>query len=418
MVIADVLEPKSRIAVEPVSPRFIRSLPHPDRSASFPVVEFTPDNRLVVSGYPSGIIQVFDPAKGVELRRIDAPRGYRGSFNYVRLSPAGDRFFFALDNSKFNPVQQGERKTFFREYTGEIRLYDLQTGKLATTLNVTPRRGVMAMALSPDARRIATMEYSSGRSEDFDKLRALYAWDVAKRTVVKLRDGYGDPFFSADGNTVYVTVTDYRTHSTSVYVHDAATGNELAQRHLGTGSWSFRPSPDGKYIAAAMVDDQKRQGIVQLLDPVKLSPLATVTADVPAEIKGLGFLHFTPDGKRLIAAGQATVFLWDVSHRKLLKRWKLDTPGRVWRVALDRAGERLAATTWFVPPELQGARDEALTPRDFPQPVVYLIDLENENKPERIVCPHGYWGQPSFSPDGKLLAVGGAGAVHLFDVSR
>jgi hypothetical protein len=31
--------------------------------------------------------------------------------------------------------------------------------------------------------------------------------------------------------------------------------------------------------------------------------------------------------------------------------------------------------------------------------------------------PHGHMGGLASSPDGKLLAAGGAGAVHLFDMS-
>jgi hypothetical protein len=49
---------------------------------------------------------------------------------------------------------------------------------------------------------------------------------------------------------------------------------------------------------------------------------------------------------------------------------------------------------------------------------VYLFDLDKEGPAEEIICPHGWSGGVAFSADGKTLAVGGAGAVHLFDVSR
>jgi len=58
-------------------------------------------------------------------------------------------------------------------------------------------------------------------------------------------------------------------------------------------------------------------------------------------------------------------------------------------------------------------------PRDLPQPRVYLFDLTKATaQPENIVCPHGWLGGLAFSPDGKLLAVGSAGATHLFDMGR
>jgi hypothetical protein len=35
-----------------------------------------------------------------------------------------------------------------------------------------------------------------------------------------------------------------------------------------------------------------------------------------------------------------------------------------------------------------------------------------------LIAPHGYVGGLAFSPDGKKLAFGGAGAVHLFDLTK
>jgi hypothetical protein len=55
----------------------------------------------------------------------------------------------------------------------------------------------------------------------------------------------------------------------------------------------------------------------------------------------------------------------------------------------------------------------------MPQPRVYMFDLANVGaEPETIICPHGYVGGLAFAPDGRTLAVGGAGAVHLFDMTE
>jgi hypothetical protein len=58
-------------------------------------------------------------------------------------------------------------------------------------------------------------------------------------------------------------------------------------------------------------------------------------------------------------------------------------------------------------------------PRELPQPRVYMFDLTKAAaEPEIMVCPHGNRGGLAFSPDGKMLAVGSAGATHLFDLAR
>jgi hypothetical protein len=69
-----------------------------------------------------------------------------------------------------------------------------------------------------------------------------------------------------------------------------------------------------------------------------------------------------------------------------------------------------------IDPELEAAREP--DPEDLPQPRVSLLDLTGNSAPRVLVAPHGYTGSLAFSPDGRLLAFGGAGAVHLFDVTR
>ena len=128
-------------------------------------------------------------------------------------------------------------------------------------------------------------------------------------------------------------------------------------------------------------------------------------------------MTFSPDGRRLAAVAKKTVYIWDVGTRRLVRSWPLEFEGGIYRFAFDADGSRLAAYTWYLPPELREARSESIAPEDYPQPIVFLIDTAKGGA-ERIVCPHGWLGAIAFSPDGHWLAVGGAGATHLFDVAR
>ena len=165
------------------------------------------------------------------------------------------------------------------------------------------------------------------------------------------------------------------------------------------------------------MDSQTKKPIVRLYDPITLAPQNDLAVDELEKEPGFTYPTFSPDGRRIAAIANSTVYLWDLGARKLVKSWPVETGSRVSRLLFDPAGRRLAASTWRIPPELQSIRSEAISPQDYPQPKIFLIDVDAD-KPETIVCPHGWWGRPAFSPDGKLLAIGGAGATHLFDVGR
>src|SRR5207244_591877 len=143
------------------------------------------------------------------------------------------------------------KKTYFRRYSGETRIYDLSTGVQKESLKVEPRRGVGSLAISPDGKKIATLEFTSGRTEDFESHRAIYLWDVTTRKGVKLRDGYGDLRFSPDGKTVFVTVNDTTKRTGAMYAYSIETGKQVGNLERKAGLWPWLLfSPDGSKGAA------------------------------------------------------------------------------------------------------------------------------------------------------------------------
>jgi WD40 repeat protein len=57
-------------------------------------------------------------------------------------------------------------------------------------------------------------------------------------------------------------------------------------------------------------------------------------------------------------------------------------------------------------------------PEEFGQPRVTLFNLVGDTPPRVLIAPRGHVGRLAFSPDGRVLAFGSAGAVHLFDLTK
>jgi len=57
-------------------------------------------------------------------------------------------------------------------------------------------------------------------------------------------------------------------------------------------------------------------------------------------------------------------------------------------------------------------------PQDRPQPRISLIDIAGDAPPRFLVAPHSFAGALAFSRDGRTLAFGGSGAIHLFYLGR
>jgi hypothetical protein len=400
----------------PVSPRLIRSLPHPDRTASVWRVSFTPRGELLTAGYPSGVVQLWDPASGKELRRIDSPRGYRGGADYA-LTPADfSMLYVPIEGRKVIRDSTDPKKPFRIEYDGRVLVWDLRTGKECPAIMPKPGRGVVAANLSPDGTRLITIErggYASGSEPPADLVRmyeigGVRSWDLG--------EGYRQAAFSADSKRIYLAQVDRTGDKNSELLVLDREGKKLATlaRVKGLGlTWPVL-SPDGKRL---VIEASKRR----INEPASLKVFDLASGKEIASFASGGdfpFLvpAFSPDS-RLLAAGDynGQVTIWDIEKKTIVRKHRFEGKSPGLAVAFSPDGKRLAVPV-RVKTEDDGARDP--DPLDVPQPRVYMFDLTKDGPPEEIVCPHGWTGGVSFSADGKTLAVGGAGAVNLFDMTR
>ncbi len=220
---------------------------------------------------------------------------------------------------------------------GEVRGYDLATGKPVRSFRVEESRGVRWAAFAPDGKTLATGEYDGmvklrepATGKVVAKLEAhpegvqclkftrdgktlatcgkdqkVKIWDVATRKARATMNGHGGPVYcldiSGDDKTLVTGGND-----TAPLLWNVATGE---QEGTLPGNQSavevVRFSPDGKLLAVGGWDS-----VVHIWE--------TATDTRIKVLKNFGggvySLAFTPDGKRLLAGtGTGRLGIWDVA---------------------------------------------------------------------------------------------------------
>lgn len=412
-----VTKPRTDFKLEPVAPQLVRTLVHPDRKASTGEIRFSPDgSKLMVAGYPSGVVQVFDVATGKELRRINTPPGGRSSLDYTAPDPEWKMLYVAIESRKAERQQKDGRTVVVPKYTGEVRLFDLTTGEEKPSLRREGNGAVANVKMSPDGKTLIAVENNSGIKENGERFitTGAYEWDLAKRTSRKLWDGYRQEIKSADGRWIATPFTDYEKLSTSLKVKDTKADKEtvlVESDKKATGYVVF--SPDSRYLAANINGfgrDAARE--------VKVWDMSTLKeVQIPAIQGGVLHLTFSPDGAYLAA--------WDLKAGTRListKTWKdhplpgKDAKDRFTWYAFSPDSKRLAIVATRYPEETDYQRDP--DPLDFVQSRVYLYDLAKPETPKVFVCPQGFMTKLEFDPKGRRLAAAATGGVWVFDLEK
>ena len=415
-----ILPVKPRPKVEPVAPNLIASLVHPDRRASVWGLKFSPDGeRLFAMGYPSGIVQIWDPASKKEIRRIDTPRGYRSFAYYALLTPDWKTLYVPVQKSTVKPFKQDGKRKSRIEYCGKIRVWDVNSGKEREPLWSYADGAPGYTKLAPDGRHLVCIEHASFDAPENDEKTVTVVWDLKAKKKWKLCEGDVYPFFSPDGKKAAITTEKFK--KSTVVLLDIATGKQLATldcpekgRFFSLGSFSS----DGKLLAARIGGKKGNPLEVWFLDSTTLKILSKLSGKGAPDQSWGGSGIFTPDAKRYVAFDKAgDVLLWDFGKHNLVRSLSLGIQSGNQELAISPDGKTFAIG-WMPKYDSEGIREPDPDPGDFPQPRVTLVDLAGNNPPRLLVAPHGFVGDLVFSPDGKTLAFGSSGAVHLFDLTK
>jgi WD40 repeat protein len=410
-----VTQPKAIAKAEPVSARYIRSLIHPDHHANLMKVQYSSDGRkLFMAGYPSGLLQFWDLTTGKEIRRIETPPGYRGSADYTELPSDWSTVYVPVEKRKVVRFEKNGQQEIRFDYDGAVLVYDVGSGQSRPSLKPAAGHSVFMAYGSPDGRRLVAVERLSYQRGE-QKKDIVVLWDTQTAKSKRLGEGFAMASFTPDSRQFALAFGHHDPAGGGLKLFDAE-GTELADltKVKGEGFTWPKFSPDGHLLAV-----EQSKGLIN--QPATLRIWNLQTKKEVASFKSGGAFPFSQftfsrDSKRLAATDyQGGVYLWDLSGNQPILEKRFGEGIRVYSIEFSPDGKRLVVLSQ---PKWSREDFPDPDPKDLPQPRVYLFDLTATNAdPEVLNCPHGYLGGLAFSPDGKTLAAGGAGATHLFDMT-
>jgi WD40 repeat protein len=423
-----VVVSKSRFTLDEISSRLKQTLVHPNKEAVLAGVRFSPDGRRLIAGdNPGGVVQLWDVESGSQLTKIETGQGYRSSGRYFFLSPDWKTIFASRVKRKVTRIEKEGGQWHRWEFESDVRAWDLATGDLRDTFQQDPVRGIRWMALSPDGLTCMLGEELPGEVEG-TLPTAGSLLDIKSRQFRQL-PGRLSPtaVFSPDSRTIAIDEHGDDSHTAAVKLFDVPTVSVIRSLpmtdNFATFGWAqFSPNSE---LLVTTHQVLPREGVwKEWTDHLRIWDLKTGSEvwsfDLEEKETGFGSLVFSPDGRTLAATlwhgAKSQLFLFGVSEKRLAHRVTLGEKAITRDPVFSPDGRWLAVVTQVFPEEV--ANDREPSPEDLPQPRIHFVEVGTGLVGETLVAPQAITASLCFSPDGKTLATGGNGRVHLWDLER
>lgn len=277
-------------------------------------VEFSPDDRLLVSGTAYGI-QLWDLQKGSLYKDLQTNRGMHPVRGKLLSLAYRSGLMAAVVDIDLSP--NGNIAAAIYE-NGDLFLWRLPSGRLFYEANIV-REQIYEIGFFPDGQRLAIFSLD------------VWTFDLVSGHVSKVREQEANTHaFSHDGKFIALGNMGYST------ILSVADNFKRVKRLYISSPGSMEFSPDGKSIAVGGRDTIK----IFDVDEGKL-----VRKFVGPE-ECMGAATFSPDGL-LLASGssEGVVCLWRVADGHLLKQL-YGHVGGVWDISFSHDG-RLLATAGY-----------------------------------------------------------------------
>jgi WD40 repeat protein len=412
---------------EPVSPRLVKTLAHSNDTAWLVSPQFTADGKLLVAdSYPGGTLAIWEVPTWREVSTIQTAKPH--TIRDLAFAPDSRTLFVPIYADRPLLGVWNGKPGIRRDVKGEIEPWDLLTGRQLAPLAHLPPHAIHVLRLSPDGVRIVAFGHFAAETEEGVDYAATL-WDVPTRTPRLLPAArHATAFaFSPDGKMLALNQNTAKPQRGMVKLIDLATGKEKAvladEQKAQFGVPAF--SPDGRHVAATMGWSDTRPFEVRIWELPSGREVGSfgkegnhVFGHATHRFLIKADLAFSPDGRWLSALPfENKLVLYNLANHKVAWAREVKHSLQLSVPAFTPDGQRVAIVTQHYEEGVPGKGWDEATQDDLAHAHVHLFDVKGASE-EVLVTPRGAPGRLAFSPDGKILALGGYGCVWLFDITR